>query len=132
MPTVNSTAGADNAVSSNRCRSFVNVAAASGISARSGNAAATSAPCRLASLLRNQRIQPLVRVRAGLIDGFLIEDQILHRLSDELARFRIGHDGIADFGRSLCRQHVERSLPLLAYGLFVNPLAILRIVGDGG
>jgi len=37
--------------------------------------------------LRNQCIEALVGVRAGLIDRLLVQDQILHRLADELARF---------------------------------------------
>ena len=44
-------------------------------------------------LMRNERVEPLVGVRAGLIHRLLLEDQILHGLADEIARFRISDDG---------------------------------------
>src|SRR5882672_6702030 len=101
MPTVNSTAGADSAASSARCRLSVPAVAAFGTAAT-------------ALFLGDQGIEALVGVGAGLIDRLLLEDQVLHRLTDEFARFRIGDDRIADFRGSLFGQHVERGLPFLA------------------
>src|SRR6266478_4334825 len=150
MATVNSTAGAERAPSSSLCRSrpspCVNVSAVSAMpcvrslfstlafdlafnfcaAGRVRDDAAGS----LALLLRNQRIETLVGIGAGLIDGLLVQDQILHRLADELARFRIGDDGVADFGRALRGQHVERGLPLLPHRLLVDPFAVFGIAGD--
>src|SRR5205085_2701102 len=102
MPTVNSTAGADSAASSARCR-------------LSGAVVATVGTAAAALFLRDQRVEALVGVGAGLMDGLLLEDQILHRLADEFARFRIRDDRIADLGRALFGQHVERVLPFLAH-----------------
>ena len=51
----------------------------------------------LALLLRNQRVETLVGVRAGLIHRLLLEDQILHGLADEIARLRVGNNGVTDF-----------------------------------
>ena len=99
MPTVNATAGADSAPSSSLWRSCINVSAVAGILSSKCQAAGcieTQPAGRQSLLLRNQAIEALVGIGAGLIDWLLIQDQILHRLPDELARFRIGDDGIAD------------------------------------
>src|SRR6266478_2682580 len=107
MATVNSTAGAERAPSSSLCRSrpspCVNVSAVPAMPCvRSLFSILAFDPClqpfcrrprqgrrggSLALLLRNQRIETLVGIGAGLIDGLLVQDQILHRLTDELARF---------------------------------------------
>src|SRR5918998_1509778 len=82
-------------------------------------------------LLCDKGIEPLVSVGAGLIDGLLLKDQILYGLTDEFAGLRVGDNGIADFRRALRSQDVERGLPLLAHRLFLDPLAIRGIAGDG-
>src|SRR6185369_9157781 len=129
MATVKITAGAESADSSSRCRSSVNVAAASDMRTfpfRSSHPSTSRRPL----LLRDQRIERLVRIGTGLIDGLLLQDQVLHGLADEFARFGIGDDRIADLGGSLGCEHVERGLPFLAYRLGIDPLAVFGIVGD--
>src|ERR1700744_2674463 len=97
MPTVNSTAGADSAVSSNLCRFSLNVAAVSDMSLHPEKKRPRDArPLPLASFLRDPRGERLVGIGTGLVDGLLVQDQILHGLTDERTRFRIGDDGIAD------------------------------------
>src|SRR6185312_12124862 len=97
IATVKITAGAESADSSSLCRSCVNVAAASDMltlpyqlqSSISHAGRFRSASAR-SLLLRDQHIEFLVGISAGLIDGLLFQDQILHRLADEFARLRIG------------------------------------------
>src|SRR6186713_35358 len=134
MATVKITAGAESATISSFCRSCVSVAAVSDMRScpRSSWVPAGSRPAGMRRLVqRDQRIERLVRIGASLIDALLLQDQILHRLPDELARLRIGHDGIADFGRALGGEYVERGLPFLADRLPVDPLAVFGIVRDG-
>src|SRR5262249_50820154 len=119
MPTVNSTAGADSAASSSRCRPSPAASAPSPIAALS--------PAAIVLFLGNQRAERPVGIGAGLVDALLLQDQILHRLADELARFRVCNDGIADFGRTLCRQNIQRSLPLFAHRLLLDPFAVVGI-----
>jgi hypothetical protein len=61
----------------------------------------------------------------------LLEDQVLYGLADEVARLRVGNDGITHFRRSL--RPARRALPAtLAYRLLVDPLAVFRNAGTAG